>query len=212
MLALAATQAIAAPLPHALRSCLRVGIVGAHGYLGRELVAQALDAGMTPLPFVRRMDPLRYPPTTGWLDPPRESILSDFEDMPLYSTNATNLPPMDGIVFAMSGRPFEADTSTSVVARFCSHLPPQCEKVCLVSAWGVGDSIESSNLGIRAMRSWYLKSAYAEKERQEEIVSNLSVPVLILRPKVLSFSPIPFNPSSTPRRVLASEILNWIAE
>lgn len=201
----------APPLLALVRSSLRVGIVGAHGYLGRELLSQSLERGITPLPFVRRNDPIRYPPPLGWLDPKEEDALPFFESIPMYSTNLTGpVPAMDGIVFVMSGRPFQKDTTTQVVEHFCSNLPLDCKKVCLVSAWGVGESIEGSNLGIKAMRAWYLKSVYHEKERQERIVSELPAQSLILRPKVLSFSTVPLNPISTPRKDVAATILKWM--
>ena len=40
-----------------------------------------------------------------------------------------------------------------------------------MSAYGVGNSLDESNLGIKIMDSLYLRDTYRAKNRQEEIVS-----------------------------------------
>ena len=200
---------------------LTVGIFGAHGGLGRELVEQSRERAHVPVAFVRRPSEHIYPPVRqGWLDPlePRTPV-PPFRNLTVRSTESVDgasLADLDAAVFVMSGRPFVDDTSDGVVRRACAALPERCSRVCLVSAWGVGGSIASANVGIKVMRGGYLRSVYRAKETQEELVREWedACPkrraALVLRPKVLSYAPIPFNPFATPRNVLAFRILDWV--
>ena len=188
---------------------LKVGVVGAHGGLGRELVQQCLERGWSPVAFVRRpYDPVLTPVRRGWLeeDPlaPRPAPLPH---VPLLDAYTEACPDdLDALVFAMSGTPFaSADASTAVVRRLCDTLPRSCARVCLVSAHGVGGG---GNAGIRAMRDWYLRDTYAAKAQQETLVRAARPDALVLRPRVLSYGRIPLNPVATPRRELAREILD----
>lgn len=190
-----------------------VGVVGAHGGLGRELIQQCNERGWNSLAMVRRSALVEAPVRTGWLNPSSESKEYLPTNYFLTKGSDTMCPEQcDAIVFAMSGKPFENNTSTTDVIRaVCDSLTPRCKSMCLVSAYGVGDSIEGANVGIQVMRSWYLKSTYDEKLKQEELVDSLPIRSLILRPKVLSFDTIPFNPTAVRRRDLAMDILDWIS-
>lgn len=195
----------------ALTPSLNVGIAGAHGGLGRELVRQSMDRGWTPTALVRRDDPITEPIRVGYLSPDATHPVA----MPVRRVVCPETCPesLDAIVFALSGRPFVLDTSSDVVRAMCASLPERCRKVCLVSAHGVGAD-EPANVGIRVMRDWYLRSTYEAKAEQESIVQHHlpdGVDRLILRPRVLSYSPIPLYGVATPRRCLASDILDWLA-
>lgn len=196
---------------------LRVAVVGAHGHLGRELVQQSLDRNWSPVACVRRRDvPVRAPCRRGWLSPENDGDrLPVLAGVPAFVTDGarTTCPtPCHAVIFAMSGAPFEAaDETTDVVRSMCATLPLECRKVCLVSAHGVGDSLAGADVGIQAMRAWYLKSTYRAKGEQEKIVHDAAVDdVLVVRPRVLSFAPIPWNPISRTRQDLATELLDWI--
>lgn len=186
-----------------------VGVVGAHGGLGRELVQQCLIRDVRPVAFTRRpADPI-YPPTPyGGLEPVERTNRVPFRNVPTYATDAHPLPPLDAIVFCMSGAPFRDDTSTRVVEKFAARLPTTT-RACLVSAWGVGDSVAESNVGIQLMRSWYLRSTYEAKERQEAVVVSTFRDHQIVRPTVLSYAPLP---TATTRADLAHTILDWCVE
>ena len=188
----------------------RVAIAGAHGGLGRELVRQSLDRGWKTFALVRRDDPVFEPTRTGWLSeddtyrvPVRDKKLSthSYEDELSY----------DALAIAIGGRPFSKDTSVETVERLCADLPKTCKKVCLVSAYGSGDSLKNADAGIRAMSDWYLKDVYKAKRSTEALVSSLDKETLIVRPRVLSYDSIPFNPISSTRQDVAREIVEWMA-
>lgn len=205
-------------------SSLTISVVGAQGRLGRELVVQSLERGWKVNGIVRRPDdPVFFPSRKGWLVP---NLQEDMRRLPVVdpnlslTCNTTCSKETDAVVFAMSSKPFsskvEMQVQNEVVRRICSTSKTSaCKKVCLVSAFGAGDSLQGSNVGYQVMHDFYLKEGYSAKEEQERIVSSScgdGVNTLILRPKVLSFQKIPFNPFSVVRSELASQILDWVEE
>ena len=190
----------------------KVAIAGANGALGRELVYQSISrkwnvCAMTRMPTCTLFQPIR----SGFF---KENM---FERIPMrdncieYSTYYKN-NSFDALVIAVGGKPFKEDTSDKTVAKLCANLPSSCKKVCLVSAFGVGGSLDRAGIGIKAMESWYLRDAYSSKRRQEEVVSgiNPSIDVLILRPRALTYACLPQNTFSISRKEIGEHILNWI--
>lgn len=195
-----------------------ISIVGAQGRLGRELVAQSLQRGWNVEAVVRRpLDPVLHPVRTGWLSQDGDSDAA----VPLSSenltlTDETSAPDgVDAIVFCMSAEPFATREAlrvqTEVVRRMLWTCANDDARVCLVSAYGAGDSLNGSNVGIQFMHAVYLREAYAAKEEQEALVTRRNLTSLILRPRVLSFTQIPFNGICVPRFDLSRRILDWCA-
>ena len=158
---------------------------------------------------------IRYPVRRGWLSESPE----DAAEAEVIRDNRLSLRPFDmaslhydALVLCMSGKPFDSDDSMyASTAAICRSLPRSCKHVLLVSAHGVGDSIRQSNVGIKVMRSWYLRESYSSKEQQETLVGGLpGVKRTILRPRVLSYDHIPFNTISTRRKDLARDILERV--
>lgn len=197
----------------ACASALAVGVVGAHGGLGRELVDQCVRRGWECTAIVRRDDPVQLPSRKGWLqdeDDPAPRPLDDHLRC-VMPRECVHCPDnLDALVFATSGVPFARDDSTDAVRAILESKPERCNRVCFVSAHGVGDSILGADAGIQAMRAWYLKATYQAKEAQEALVSALPCRTLIVRPRVLSYTRVPLNPIATPRHVLAAQILDWV--
>ena len=119
----------------------------------------------------------------------------------------------DVLVSVMSGNPFSnEDRSVRTFCDACARLADSGCRVCLVSAHGVGDSIEGANVGIQVMREWYLRGTYAAKEAREEYLrTSWNGTYTVLRPRVLSYEPIPMNPIARTRASVAREICDWIA-
>ena len=191
----------------------RIAVAGAHGRLGRELVYQSLARRWDVTGITRRpLDPLPAPVRRGFFaEDTRMWSPMRAENLELISFHQNMT--YDALIVCFSGRPFEEDDSDVRVANLCANLPQSCQKVCLMSAFGVGDSLPANNLGIRAMESWYLRDVYASKRRQEALVSSLpsSVQVLVVRSRALSIVPVLSSPVSISRRDMAREILEWVA-
>ena len=195
-----------------------IAIVGAQGRLGRELTMQSLQRGWNVYGVVRRPDePVFVPSRKGWLvETSALNRVPITSDRLALTPNATCPTDVDAIVFTMSSRPFapraEMKEQNEVVRQMCmSANTTNCSKICLVSAFGAGDSLPGANMGYQVMHAFYLKEGYSSKEAQEGIVTDLKdMETLIVRPKVLSFEKIPFNPFAVLRSKLAEEILDWI--
>jgi nucleoside-diphosphate-sugar epimerase len=196
---------------------LRVGVLGAHGYLGREVVSQCLSRQWDVTAYVRRPnDPVLSPLRRGWLDPHPVAVRAARPmTSPHLRVRSADDPSgtEDVLVSVVSGRPFADESSTvDTFVSLCESLTGKSARVCLVSAHGVGDSVEDANAGIQIMRDWYLRSTYAAKEAQEKYLrTTFWGDTLVLRPRVLSFEPVPFNPVARPRAAVAREICRWIA-
>lgn len=189
-----------------------VAVAGANGDLGRELVQQTLERNWNCL-AITRDKPLYYPFRGGWLSND-ETKLYPIEDKRLLNVNYTQLPQSyDALVISIGSKPFIDDDSHLACAHLLKTLPSECKKICLVSAYGVGDSINDSNLGIKAMRGWYLKQVYESKRLQENMVTARDdVETIVMRPKVLSYGTVPFISIHTSREKLAQEILDKFDE
>lgn len=196
------------PIIHSAVLSFTVAIAGANGDLGRELVQQTLERNWNCLAITRNK-PLYYPFRGGWLSND-ESKLYPVEDDKLLNVNYTQLPKAyDALVISLGNKPFIKDDSYLTCEHLVKTLPSECQKICLVSAHGVGDSINDSNFGIKAMRGWYLRQVYESKRLQEDMISALNdVETIVMRPKVLSYGTIPFNSIHTSREKLAREILD----
>lgn len=94
------------------------------------------------------------------------------------------------LVFCTSAKPFEKDYSDIVTKKIIDNIPECCQSISLVSAYGVGDSLENANLGIQIMNSLYLRDVYRAKNKQEELINFYNNPNIcknIYRPKALSY-------------------------
>ena len=61
------------------------------------------------------------------------------------------------IVFTTSGGPFKDDYSDQLMAKIIPNLPDSCKHLVLISAYGVGNSLNNKEVGINIMNNWYLK-------------------------------------------------------
>ena len=198
---------------------LTVGILGAQGGLGREVVSQCLARGWTVHAYVRRpTDPVLTPVRRGWLSPDPNAARTarpiTSERLHLFDSSDGVSGDEDSLVSVMSGSPFSNEFETVDAFRnACSGVDRSVCRVCLVSAHGVGDSIDGANMGIQVMRDWYLRGTYAAKEAQEDYLRTVwNGTYTILRPRVLSYEPIPMNPIARTRTSVANEICRWVCE
>lgn len=201
---------------HAIASsaAYTVTIVGGTGGLGRELTQQCRDRGWTPIVLCRSADRHVYPPVrNGWLTPVANAnaVLPPFANLDVRSTS--DPPPYsDAVVFSLSGKPFTQDTSTEVVRHVLTRT--DCNKIAYISAHGVaGNATSDANAGIGIMRNLYLKSTYDAKRDQEALVCACKHATWrVWRPRALSYTYIPFNSVTTPRSVLARDVLDWCTD
>lgn len=191
-------------------------VVGASSGLGKELVYQAsLNRNRTVLalttkPFI----------TT----PCRTNSFNEIMNQPLYITNKVvkenywkdlSRFKYEHIVFTTGARPFKDDYSDKLMCKILQDLPDCCKTLTLVSAYGAGDSLKQTELGIVAMNKWYLDDVYRAKNEQEKMLNyNMfknkypHLKTFILRPRALSYGKTLIT--STSRKDLATSILDQL--
>lgn len=191
--------------------CLRVCVVGASSSLGREIIYQGLnDYNYNMIGVTKTPEKVCVPYRGTGLNDKSDKTPIEHKNLGLY-TYLDKLPDYNSIVFCTGGTAFEKlDYSDLLTEKYLQNLSKDCNSIHLISAYGVGDSINGANVGIVSMRNWYLKNVYRAKERQENLVNNFIRPIKknIYRPKVLSYGDTFFE--STPRENLAKQILDNI--
>ena len=184
-------------------------VVGSGGGLGRELVYQGLKDKKFKVLALTSEDNVVYEPFRG-------NGFNDMKDTPPIIDKKLKISnywenikdDYENIIFCTGGGPFEKDYSDNLMKNIIDNISPECKSITLVSAYGVGESLKDSNLGIEVMNSWYLKDVYRAKNEQEKILNEYEKRIrkYIYRPKALSYG-ITFL-ESTSRFDLASEILD----
>lgn len=192
-----------------LINSFNIAVVGAGSDLGREILYQGL--------VERNLKILAFTQSNRINLPFRGNTFNNVGDTPELKNQNLQIQnywqnikdfKYDHIIFCTSARPFGLDYSDQLTSKFLQNLPLNCKSISLVSAYGVGDSLEGANLGIQVMNTLYLKDVYRAKNIQEELVNNtnLNIQKFIYRPKALSYGKT--NIESTSRKDLAKIILD----
>ncbi len=199
------------PILTVVGMAITVSVCGSTGGLGRELCQQALEQNIDTVALVRTAGAeIRVPNRDAWFEDrsSRQPLISHPRLSTMHHDDLVRTGlRYNALVLALGGKPFKEDTTTEVVRLLCQNVPPSCNRVCLVSAFGV----EDPDASLQWMTSWYLRGVYRAKAAQEDIVRALSsrgIDVLITRPRALCYGPTPV-PLATPREQLARDILTW---
>ena len=190
-----------------------LAVVGANSNLGREIVFQAInDRSLEVLGLSSQTNTLYQPSRVNSFNPNTKNQ-PEFKSpkLTLYNYWSYIDQDYDHLIFCTSAKPFQKDYSDQLTQKLLQNLSPQCQSISLVSAFGVGDSLQQGNLGIQIMDSLYLKDVYRAKNHQEMLINSFydqTVKKFIYRPKALSYGDTILN--STPRQHLAKEILDNI--
>ena len=148
-------------------------VVGSTGPLGREFIAQAMDAGHVVRALARNPSALKPAPSL-------EVVRGDVFDQPSLDAAARG---QDAAVVIL-GLPFSAlRKPTNVFSQGTRNLiaamrPAGVRRLIVVSSFGVGDSRHDARLHERLFFSLALRGAYADKVLQEQAVreSGLTTP------------------------------------
>ena len=187
-------------------------VVGGKSGLGRELVYQCVSSDKKVLALTNNTFDIKYPYRGNGLNQKTldKTIKSDFLKVDTY--NNFKKYRFKNIVFTLGASPFEKDYYDIVTKNILENINYKLDLIILVSAYGVGNSLEKSNLGIKIMDNIYLRDTYRAKNIQEEIISEYAkknnVNTFIIRPKGLSYGPNLYSIKS--RQQLAKEILEYL--
>tara|TARA_B100001057_G_scaffold326252_1_gene326452 strand:- start:8349 stop:8987 length:639 start_codon:yes stop_codon:yes gene_type:complete len=185
-------------------------VVGANSGLGRELIYQKLEQNEKVLALTNSSRQLRIPYRGGGMNNRKNNLFISSENLKIDCYENFNNYNFENIVFTLGAKPFETDYSDLITENILNNIEHNIKSITLVSADGVGDSLNDNNLGIKVMNNWYLKDVYRAKNRQEEIVEEYAkknnIKTFIMRPKALSYGINMYAARS--RETYAREILD----
>ena len=180
-------------------------VVGSTGPLGREFVAQAMEAGHVVRALAR--DPSALKPAPGL-----EVVRGDVFDQPSLDAAARG---QDAAVVIL-GLPFSAlRKPTNVYSQGTRNViaalkAASVRRLIVVSSFGVGDSRRDAKLLERAFFSLALRGAYADKDLQEQAVRESGLDYTIVRPT--RFTTAARAPAATPRASAPARSLRRLRE
>ena len=192
-------------------------VVGGSSGLGKELIYQGLNKKYKILALTNNPSKINLPYRGGGLkekdtkNSSNKNLLLN-KNLEIDNYNNFNKYFYENIVFTLGSGPFEKDYSDIITKDILKEKNQYLKKIILISAEGVGNSLENSNLGIKVMNNWYLQDVYRAKNKQEKIVeeykNKYNIELEIIRPKALSYGQNIFSIKS--RENLAKEILENI--
>ena len=185
-------------------------VVGGSSGLGKELIYQALEKNNKVLALTNNPDKVTLPFRFGGLE--EKYIGKKILNNNLVKDNYDNFNEYNfkNIIFTIGGTAFKNDYSDILTENILKNYKNNLDNIILISANGVGDSLSSSNFGIKIMNDWYLRDVYRAKNKQELLVNNYKnenskTQITILRPECLAYGKNVYNCVS--RENLAKKIL-----
>jgi hypothetical protein len=187
-------------------------VVGGNSGLGREIIFQGISANKKILALSNSSNKIQYPYRGGGLDIKSTNTFIESNNLKVDTYNNFNKYQFENIVFTLGGQPFSNDYSDQVTNDIISNIDSKLNGIILVSAYGAGESLKNSNIGIKIMNNLYLQDTYRAKNSQEKIINEYSkennINTFILRPKALSYGQNMYSIKS--RQSLAKEILQYL--
>lgn len=189
-------------------------IVGSSGGLGRELVYQGLNNNNKNnkiLALTSNPENIKIPYRGGGLSNKNSNLLLRSPNLIISNyENFTNFN-FSNIVFCSGAQPFTKDYSDSLTKNILNCEKLNLQNIVLISAYGVGNSLNNANAGIQIMNNLYLQDVYRAKNSQEKLLENYKKTnpnsiIKIFRPKALSYGVNLYGAKS--RETLAKEILD----
>ena len=196
-------------------SSYKICIVGASSGLGKELIYQSTNkSDIEIIALSNSYKEFEIPCRVDSFQEPFDYQKETFEDPSIirgnYWENINDLN-YDHLILTTGAKPFEKDYSDELTQKFIDNLSTKCKSISLISAYGVGDSLNAYEPGISIMNAWYLKDVYRAKNNQENLLNQLDdVSIKIYRPKALSYGKTLLN--SISRQKLAQIILHDIGK
>jgi hypothetical protein len=195
-----------------LVNCFNICVIGSSSGLGKEIISQSLEKNINVLALTNNPDKIYYPFRGKGLDENYKSkTLINNPKLVIDNYNNNNKYLYENLIFTTGAKPFQNDYSYELTKKILSEKKHILKNIILISAFGVGETLDQSNLGIKIMNNWYLKNVYEAKNKQEDFLKNYinqnsHINLKILRPKVLSYGENIYNGKS--RQNLAKEIID----
>ena len=188
-------------------------VVGSTGPLGREFIAQAMDAGHVVRALARNPSALKPAPSL-------EVVRGDVFDQPSLDAAARGQDAavvILGLQFSALRKP--TDVFSQGTRNLIAAMSPACiRRVIDVSSFGVGDSRHDARLHERLFFSLALRGAYADKVLQEQAVRESGLDYTIVRPARLTMAKgagrytALVGPGSIPSPVARADVARFILD
>ena len=150
-------------------------VVGGNSGVGSELIYQSLEKNNKVLALCNNNYQIKIPYRGGGLDykNTHEYISNNNLQIDIYDN--FDKYNFKNIVFTTGAKPFQNDYSDALTEyilfnNFKKLKNLNLENIVLISANGVAETLEKSNLGIKIMNNWYLQDVYRAKNAQEKLV------------------------------------------
>ena len=185
-------------------------VLGASSGLGREIIYQGLNNNKKILGLTSNPANIKIPYRGGGLTNKNTNLLLRSSNLEICEYNDFVNYNFSNIVLTSGAQPFQKDYSDSLTKNILNYEKLNLQNIVLISAYGVGNSLNNANLGIQIMNNLYLQDVYRAKNAQEELLENYkknnpNSKIKIIRPKALSYGTNIYSIKS--RETLAKEIL-----
>jgi hypothetical protein len=191
--------------------CFDLCLLGASSDLGKEIIFQGLNnKNIKILALTNNPNNIILPYRGGGLNNKNKKSLLRSPNLEISNYNNFINYNFSNIVLTSGAKPFQNDYSDILTKNILNCESLTLENIILISAYGVGNSLLSSNPGIKIMNNLYLQDVYRAKNAQEELLNNYKknnkeTNIKIFRPKGLSYGINIYGLKS--RESLANEIL-----
>lgn len=165
---------------------MKLAVFGATGGTGKEIVKQALAAGHEVTVLVR--DPAR-------LTIKHDKLYLVIGDVLNPDKVEETLAGSDAVCCSLGNTPNNPDMVVSEGTRHIIDcmVKQGIRRLVVVTALGVGDSLEQVTLTFKMIMKTVLRKAYEDKERQEQLVRESDLDWVIVRPGGLTNGPATGN-------------------
>ena len=192
-------------------NCFELCVLGASSGLGREIIYQGLNKNMKILGLTSNPNNIKIPYRGGGLTNKNSNLLLRSPNLEICEYNDFVNYNFSNIVFTSGAQPFQKDYSDILTKNILNYESLNLQNIVLISAYGVGNSLNNANAGIKIMNNLYLQDVYRAKNAQEKLLNNYKknnpkTNIEILRPKALSYGINLYSAKS--RETFAKEILN----
>ena len=186
-------------------------VLGASSGLGREIIYQGLDNNKKILALTSNPANIKIPYRGGGLNNKNSNLLLRSPNLKITEYNDFVNYNFSNIVLTSGAQPFLDDYSDILTKNILNCEKLNLQNIVLISAYGVGNSLNNANPGIKIMNNLYLQDVYRAKNAQEELLENYKknndeINIKIFRPKALSYGVNLYGAKS--REKFAKEILD----
>lgn len=191
--------------------CFDLCLLGASSDLGKEIIFQGLNnKNIKILALTNNPNNIIIPYRGGGLNNKNKKSLLRSPNLEISSYNSFINYNFSNIVLTSGAKPFQNDYSDILTKNILNCESLTLENIILISAYGVGNSLNNANPGIKIMNNLYLQDVYRAKNAQEELLNNYKknnkeTNIKIFRPQGLSYGINIYGLKS--RESLANEIL-----